>query len=110
MQQAAATKLCAACQTKQAALLARYMAALLVGCAARDLPPLAGSSGSSSSSSSSGGNCKLTAMLWEQIEQSGLLQQLPQAVGITLEALPQGVKPLPAGYLTNNVLTDDFEK
>jgi hypothetical protein len=108
MQQAAATKLCAACQTKQAALLARYMAALLVGCAARDLPPLAGNSGSSSSSS--GGNSKLTAMLWEQIEQSGLLQQLPQAVGIILETLPQGVKPLPAGDLTNNVLTDDFEK
>jgi hypothetical protein len=68
------------------------MAALLMAHATEGLPPLAAgtnhsssssscSGGGSSSSSSSSSGSELTGMLWQQLEQSGLLQQLPDAAG-----------------------------
>jgi hypothetical protein len=70
-------------------------AGMLVTDAAKALPPAAvvvaaassNRSTSSSSTSSSSSNSKLTAMLWQQIEQSGVLQHLPAALSITTPEL-----------------------
>ena len=58
-----------------AAETASHMVWLLLMQALACLPPLAGTNSRSSSSSG------LTAMLWEQLEQSGFLQQLPAQLG-----------------------------
>jgi hypothetical protein len=55
-----------------AALAAQCMAAQLVSNAAAVLPPLISTSGSSGSGQ--------TGMLWQQLEQSGILHQLPAAL------------------------------
>jgi hypothetical protein len=74
-----------ATQKYQAAMSAQCMAALLLCRAAKSLPPLPDATNLSSSSSRTSRSVRssgsgLTAMLWEQLEQSGLLQQLPDAL------------------------------
>jgi hypothetical protein len=89
------------------AVAARQMAALLVATAAADLPPLAVGTNSGSSSSSGSGS-KVTAMLWGQIEQSGLLQLLPQVVSMSLAVLNSF---MPADQLgSKTALSDDAIK
>ena len=61
------------------------MAAVLVKSAAQSLPKSASNNRNSSSSSSSSSGLKVK--LWEQVEQSGLLQQLPPAVSRQAERL-----------------------
>lgn len=56
----------------------QHMAAVLMT-NAESLPPLAAGTSSNNSSRHVGGGGRLTPTLWEQIEQSGLLQQLPYA-------------------------------
>jgi hypothetical protein len=75
--------------------------ALLVESAAAALPPPAASTSHSSSSSSSGtssaSNSGLTAMLWQQIEQSGLLQHLPDALSCNPNELLSQIPDQPTG-------------
>ena len=99
MQRASAAALCCCIQA------ARQMAALLPTCAVRDMLLMSPhtSSGSSSSSSS-----KLTAILWDQIEQSGILQQLPQALKCSVDAVQT---PLKADqFASSTFLTDETLK
>jgi hypothetical protein len=71
-------------------MVSQYIAASLVAYAAADLQPLAAgtkhnSSSTAPSNSLVSSSSKATALLWEQIEQSGILQQpaeLPDALDI----------------------------
>ena len=81
------TACCELLKTHQPAAItpAQFTAALLLNRATADMPPLPDNTGSSSrsssSSSSSSSSRGLTVAFWEQLEQSGFLQQLPDTVG-----------------------------
>ena len=71
-------------ENREAAFTAQTLASLLMTHAAEVLPLPATGAPSSSSSSSSGG---VMTMLWKQIEQSGLLQQIPSMLRSNLADL-----------------------
>jgi hypothetical protein len=84
-----------------AGMVSQYIAASLVAYAAADLQPLAAGTKHSSSSTAPSNSLvssssKATAMLWEQIKQSGILQQLPDALDIDPHVLHSRIAGLPS--------------
>jgi hypothetical protein len=75
------------------ALPAQRAAGMLLAVAVADLPPLSAGTGSTDSICSTS-NSRLTAMLWEQVEQSGLLQQLPGSLNFQVAHIQQPVGQL----------------
>lgn len=79
-----------------AALAAQCMAAQLVSNAAAVLPPLMSTSGSSGSGQ--------TGMLWQQLEQSGILQQLPDALRLQIVYMTTGAPAASSGLPEHTVI------